>query len=185
MILAIIIACEIGFWLFLLAGLVARYPLAKPRLGAGLLICAPLVDLVLLIAIVIDLRSGTTTNWMHGLAALYIGVSVGFGHRLINFADEWFLYFTKHGPRPHMNPHEKVANARRNLVRMTVAGLISAGLLGGAILLVDDPERSAASAQWLRTVAVITGISYAIDLYDIIIKPVTKSSRLSSPGRHD
>ena len=33
MIYAVIIACEVGFWLVLGAGLFARYVLRRPRLG--------------------------------------------------------------------------------------------------------------------------------------------------------
>lgn len=36
MLIGIIVACEVGFWVILLAGLVARYLLRLPRLGLGL-----------------------------------------------------------------------------------------------------------------------------------------------------
>ena len=73
MILAVIVAVEIAFWVLLAAGLTARYLLRLPRVGAGLLIAVPLVDLVLLGATVIDLRGGATASAAHGLAAVYIG----------------------------------------------------------------------------------------------------------------
>lgn len=40
MLLVIIVACEIGFWVLIGAGLTARYLLRRPRLGAGLLMSA-------------------------------------------------------------------------------------------------------------------------------------------------
>ncbi len=76
MIYAIIVACEVGFWLVLLAGLAARYGLRRPRLGGALLVYVPLVDLVLLVASVLDLRHGGQAGLAHGLAAVYVGVSV-------------------------------------------------------------------------------------------------------------
>ena len=60
MLVALILACEIGFWVVLGSGLVARYLLGRRRLGAVLLALAPVVDLVLLTATVIDLSRGAT-----------------------------------------------------------------------------------------------------------------------------
>ncbi|WP_155340781.1 hypothetical protein [Acrocarpospora corrugata] len=74
--LALIIACEIGFWVFLGLGLAARYGLRLPRVSAILLLCVPLIDVVLLVAAVIDMRSGAAATWQHGLAAAYIAYSV-------------------------------------------------------------------------------------------------------------
>ena len=48
MIAVAIVVCEIAFWVLLLGGLTARYPLRRPRLGAILLVAVPLVDAVLL-----------------------------------------------------------------------------------------------------------------------------------------
>lgn len=56
--IAVIIACEIGFWVLLLAGLLTRYVLRRPGLGAALLIAVPLVDVLLLAVSAIDLRGG-------------------------------------------------------------------------------------------------------------------------------
>lgn len=95
-----IVACEIGFWVFVLAGLVARYIFHKQRLGALLFICTPVVDVLLLIATVIDLKNGSMATTVHGIAAIYIGVSVAFGHRMIKWADERFAYRFGNGPEP-------------------------------------------------------------------------------------
>ena len=56
MIVAIIAACEILFWIFVIAGLAARYLLERRRLGAALLVMAPVTDLVLLAATAISLH---------------------------------------------------------------------------------------------------------------------------------
>ena len=81
-----IAACEIGFWVILGAGLVARYLLRWRRVGGVLLLCVPLVDVVLLVASVIDLRRGAEANFTHGLAAAYIGFSIAFGHSMVRLA---------------------------------------------------------------------------------------------------
>lgn len=62
MIITVIVGCEIGFWLALAAGLGLRYPLKRPKAGAVVLACVPLVDLVLLAATVVDLRGGATAD---------------------------------------------------------------------------------------------------------------------------
>lgn len=104
MIVHLIIACEIMFWVFIAAGLAARYLLRRKTLGAALLICAPLVDVVLLVATALDLRGGGEANFTHGLAAAYIGFSVAFGHSLISWADARFAYRFAGGPAPVAPP---------------------------------------------------------------------------------
>ncbi|WP_353682039.1 hypothetical protein [Thermobacillus sp.] len=90
MIAAMIIACEIGFWLFVLAGLACRYLIGKRRLGGVLLASTILVDVALLIFTTIDIRNGATAGFFHGLAAVYIGVSIVFGKQMIRWADGKF-----------------------------------------------------------------------------------------------
>ncbi len=86
----LIIACEIGFWIFVLAELTARYVMNKKKLGTFLLICTPIVDLILLIVTVYDLKNGAVASIVHGIAAIYIGVSIAFGHQMIKWADVRF-----------------------------------------------------------------------------------------------
>jgi hypothetical protein len=98
--IALIVACEIGFWVLLIAGLAARYLLRARTLSRVLLICVPLVDVVLLAATAIDLRRGGQAGFTHGLAAVYIGVSLAFGHQLISRADQRFAHRVLGGPTP-------------------------------------------------------------------------------------
>ncbi len=100
MLAAVIVVNEIGFWVLVGSGLVARYLLRRPRLGAGLLVAAPLVDLVLLTVSVLDLRQGGDASIVHALAAIYIGVSVGFGNAMIRWADVRFAHRFAGGPAP-------------------------------------------------------------------------------------
>ncbi|MBO4209868.1 hypothetical protein [Micromonospora echinofusca] len=159
MLLALIAACEIGFWVLLGAGLVARYPLRRPRLGAVLLIGVPLVDLVLLVATVVDLRRGATATFAHGLAAAYLGFSVAFGHSMVSWADQRFAHRFAGGPPPVRPPRAGWARTRyewREWGKGVVGWAVACGLLGAGILLVDDPVRSAELQAWvLRLTAAI------------------------------
>jgi hypothetical protein len=85
---------------FLISELVAQYVFRVRRTSAVLLVMAPLVDVALLIATVIDLHNGGTADWSHDLAALYIGFSVAYGHRLILWADVRFAHRFAGGPAP-------------------------------------------------------------------------------------
>ena len=58
MIVTLIIACEIGFWVLLAAGLAVRYLLRMPRTGMALLLCEPLLEVVLLVVTALDLKNG-------------------------------------------------------------------------------------------------------------------------------
>lgn len=152
MLLTVIVACEIGFWVVLGAGLLARYPLRRPRLGAALLIGVPLVDLVLLAATVVDLRRGATAEFTHGLAAAYLGFSVAFGHSMVRWADQRFAHRFAGGPPPVKPPRAGWARTRyewREWGKGLVGWAIACGLLGAAILWVDDAERTRELANWI------------------------------------
>lgn len=73
MLALLIIGCEIGFWLFVIMGLICRYVWNLPKVGLFLLICTPVVDLMLLVATGMDLRSGASASMIHSLSAIYLG----------------------------------------------------------------------------------------------------------------
>jgi hypothetical protein len=66
--------------------MVTRYLLRRPKAGLVLLAGVPLVDVVMLVAGVIDLHNGAAPSYKHSLAAIFIGCSVGFGHQTIAWA---------------------------------------------------------------------------------------------------
>jgi hypothetical protein len=143
LILAVIIACEIGFWVFIASGLVARYLLRMPRTGLVLLAMTPVVDLVLLAATVLDLRGGASATSFHSLAALYLGFSVAYGHRMIGWADVRFAHHFAGGPAPVK--HYGTAYAKdcwNDVVRTMVAALIAAGILWLLTVLVGDASKT-------------------------------------------
>ncbi|MFI9642594.1 hypothetical protein ACIG87_21460 [Micromonospora sp. NPDC051925] len=156
MLLAVIIGCEIGFWVLLAAGLVARYPLRRPGLGAALLLCVPLVDLVLLVAAAVDLRRGATADATHGLAAIYLGFSVAFGHSLIRWADQRFAYRFAGGPPPVKPPRHGWARTRyewREWGKALLGWAVACALLAAAIAVVGA-DRTRELSDWIRNLTV-------------------------------
>jgi hypothetical protein len=138
--LAVIAGCEIGFWVLLAAGMLTRYVLRLPRVGLVLLAMVPLVDVVMLVASVIDIRSGGEPSFKHSLAAIFIGVSVGFGHQSLKWADGWAAYRFAGGPRPQKpkkGSREKARRERQGWYRhllaycVGVVVMIALGLLSG------------------------------------------------------
>jgi hypothetical protein len=111
--LAVIAACEIGFWVLLAAGLVARYLLRRPKAGLVLLAAVPLVDVVMLVASILDIHRGGEPGFKHSLAAIFIGLSVGFGHQSLKWADKWAAHHFGGAPRPVKPPKKGPERARR------------------------------------------------------------------------
>lgn len=95
-----ITAAEAAFWVFLVAGLAARYVLRRTRASRLLLLCVPLVDVALLCFVAIDIAGGAPPSRGHALAAVYLGVTVAFGHSMIGWADVRFRHRFAGGPRP-------------------------------------------------------------------------------------
>jgi hypothetical protein len=172
MVLAVIVATEIAFWLLLLAGLVARYGLGRPRVGLVLLAATPLVDLALLAATTVDLRRGGEAALPHALAAVYIGVSVAWGRRLVAWADARFAHRFAGGPAPWRPPRagrRHAAHQRREWLRHLAAWATGTSLLGLGVLLVGDPDRTVAllnvAALWTLVLAIDFAISFSYALW--------------------
>lgn len=147
MLLAVVGACEVMFWVFLLGGLLLRYVLRARRVSTVVLLLVPLADLVLLAATVADLARGATADWTHTLAASYLGFSVGFGHSVVTSMDRRFAYRFAGGPKPEKPPkygREKTRYEWRLFGQAAVAVGIALAFLFGAILLVHDPARTMA-----------------------------------------
>ena len=161
MLVLLIVAAEIGFWVLLAAGLAARYLLRRRRLSVVLLVGAPLLDLVLLTATVIDLSRGATAEAAHGLAAAYIGFSIAFGHSVIRWADERFAHRFAGGPPPRRPPRSGLERARyewREFGKAALAWAISTGLLVAAIAIVGDAARTDALQGWILRLTMVLAI---------------------------
>ncbi|QGV78494.1 hypothetical protein [Streptomyces ficellus] len=171
MVVALIVICEVGFWVLLAAGLATRYLLRMPRTGAALLLCEPLLEVVLLVVTAIDLKNGADPSWKHGLAALYIGYTVGHGHRTVKWLDGHAAHRFGGAPRPVPPPRYGMARARHE-GRIWLGTLLGAGvatlLLWLAILYVGDAGSTGSLESWIGTAWRAAGIhgviaaSYAI-----------------------
>jgi hypothetical protein len=160
-----IIGCEIAFWVFVLAGLAFRYILSKKQIGAILLFCTPLIDLVLIAVAVIDLRNGAEATFMHSLSAIYIGVSIAWGHRMIKWADERFAYRFAGGPKPAPKPKHGPAHARNERIGWLLhllAFAIGALVMYGMIVVTDDSSRTENLFETLKIWSIIVGIDALI-----------------------
>ena len=161
MIAAVIVACEVGFWVVLALGMLLRYPLGRPRAGAAVLACVPLVDVVLLVAAAVDLGRGAEFEGIHGLAAAYLGFSLAFGHSLVRWADVRFAHRFAGGPPPPPKPAAGSTQKRAALwaewVRVVLAAAIASVVLGGLSLLADDSQRAAVVTSAVP-LWVITGV---------------------------
>ncbi|CBG69969.1 putative membrane protein [Streptomyces scabiei 87.22] len=154
MIVALIIACEVGFWVLLALALAVRYLLKRRRTSVVLLLCEPVLELVLFVVTAIDLKNGAEPSWEHGIAALYIGFTVGYGHYMIGRMDAWAAYRLGGGPRPEGPPKYGLARARyegKLWVRTVVAAGVALVLLQLAVWYVGDDGNvdSLRSFQWL------------------------------------
>lgn len=160
MLLAVIAACEIGFWVLLAAGLAVRYLLRMPRTGLVLLAGVPLVDVVMLVASVIDLQRGGEPSFKHSLAAIFIGVSVGFGHQSIKWADGWAAYKFAGAPRPVKPPKggpERARRERQGWFRHLLAWSIGCGLMlaGGLLAGGVDQADALLGPAWTWTIVLV------------------------------
>ncbi|MFD1954984.1 hypothetical protein ACFSL6_12595 [Paenibacillus thailandensis] len=165
MIIALIVTCEIAFWLFIAAGLVCRYWLGWKRIGAVLLFSTIIIDLLLITATVIDLRGGAEAGIGHGLAAVYVGVSIAFGHSMIGWADKQFRYRFANGPAPPQiakHGREHARRERAGWLRHALAWAIGCGLLYGMTVLIGDGERTKALLQMIRLWSIVLAIDFMI-----------------------
>ncbi|WP_166240682.1 hypothetical protein [Paenibacillus turpanensis] len=163
MITAFIIGCEIAFWLFVLGGLTLRYIVKKERASAIVLLCTPLIDVILLVVIVIHLRNGAEATFAHALAAVYIGASIGFGHRMIRWADTRFAHRFAGGPAPvRLTGKEHAHHERTGWFLHLLSWAIGCSILYGMVWLVNDPSRTEVLSQTLRLWSLILGIDFLI-----------------------
>ncbi|MGW9078599.1 hypothetical protein [Streptomyces kronopolitis] len=143
MVVTLIIVCEVGFWVLLAAGLALRYLAGMRRTGAAVLLLEPLLELVLLVVTAIDLRNGATADWKHGLAAVYIGYTVAYGHYTITWVDARVAHRFAGGPPPVKPPRYGMARARHEgllWLRTVLMAVVAAALLQCAIRYVGDGD---------------------------------------------
>ena len=155
MLLAVIAGCEVAFWVLLAAGMVLRYLVRWRRTGAVVLAAVPLVDVVLLVASVIDLQRGGEPSFKHSLAAIFIGVSVGFGHQTLRWADRWAAHLIAGGPRP-VKPAKTVRRERSAFLHHLLTWAVAVGLMAlGALVVGFDKGLTLLAPAWPWTIVLV------------------------------
>lgn len=69
MIVALIVVCEVGFWVLLAVGLAVRSLGRMPRAGAAVLLCEPLLEVLLLAATAAAHTRTSGTAWPQSVSA--------------------------------------------------------------------------------------------------------------------
>jgi hypothetical protein len=131
-----------------------------PKVSNVLLVCVPLVDVVLLVATVIDLNNGAKANVAHGLAAAYLGFSVAFGHSMIRWADQRFAHRFADGPPPWKPPKTGPGRARyewREWSKCVLACGIACAVMLVLIFVVSTPSQT--EALWRDMMPKLGGIT--------------------------
>ncbi|WP_210649855.1 hypothetical protein [Nocardioides sp. SYSU D00065] len=158
---AVIVLCEVGLWILLGAGLVLRY-LARLRLaGAVVLAGIPLLDVVLLVAAAVDLHRGAEPDAIHGLAGIYLGVSVAFGPSIVRWADVRFAHRFAGGPAPVKHPKgspERVAALWREWNRVVLAAVVASAALLGLAFVFAEPAHRDPLVWWAGRAWLVVGI---------------------------
>lgn len=150
---ALILACEVGFWVVLLAALVIRYLRRNERLSRALLVGLPLIDLLLLVFTALDLRAGTAATFAHGLSAAYVGFTIAFGAVAVRWADAHFAHRFAGGPPPGQAPTRGWAVVRYDLhlwARCIVACIITTVLIEALVQFVGTGDEAQPLLDWQK-----------------------------------
>ncbi|TPQ23077.1 hypothetical protein [Streptomyces sporangiiformans] len=187
MIVTLIIACEVAFWVLLAAGLAARYLFKMPRTGLALLLCEPLLEVVLFAVTAIDLKDGADPDWKHGVAAVYIGFTVGLGHSTIKWADAWVAHRFAGGPPPVRPPKYGAARAVhewRVAGRWITAAVVALALLQAAIWYIGSDGDTGSLRTWQTRMLFVIGINVVIGLnYTLFPKKAPYGEKSALPAR--
>jgi hypothetical protein len=158
---AVIVAGEIGFWVLIAVGLIARYLLKLRRTSLVLLAAIPVIDVLVLIATVIDISRGAPASLIHGLAAVYLGFSVVFGPAMVRWADVRFAHRFAGGPAPVKRPKrgkERERHEWREWGKCVLASAIAAAVLLVLVVVIGGLEHASPLLGWLPRLGTLTAI---------------------------
>ena len=175
--IAWIILAEIAFWIVISAGLVSRYIWNRKRLSIVLLALTPVIDLALLILTAIDLRNGQAASVVHGIAAIYIGVSVAYGKTMIAWADEkfheWILKQSKEKVR--LSGKAKGIHELKMWIRHVVAYGIGSALLYSMIQYIGESGNMDVFWKMIGIWGIVVLIDAAVCLSTILFSKEKKT----------
>lgn len=178
-----IVLCEISFWIFILGGLFLRYKWRKKKLSIIVLSCTPLIDLLLLIFTYIDLKNGATATSLHGLAAVYIGVSLIYGHSMIQWADKQFSYRFMKKQKPEkrrLYGKEHASFERHGFYKHAASFLVSSLFILSLIFFIGNNSQTAGLASLLKYWGIILLIDFFISFsYTVWPRGKPRSKRIS------
>lgn len=182
MILAAILTCEVAFWVVIAAGLATRYLLRRSYLGGMILAMAPVIDVILLVLVTVDLLGGGTASWEHSLAAIYVGISIAYGKRMVNWADIRFKHRFAGGPAPQrLTGTSYTIKCWKDVLLTGLAVGIAAAILWVMIRVVGDPERTVALSDFFHVLGIIFAIDFIWALsYTVWPRKPAASSRVNS-----
>ncbi|MFH8980527.1 hypothetical protein [Streptomyces varsoviensis] len=165
MIVALIVACEVAFWVLLAVGLSLRYLAKMPRAGLAVLLLEPVLEVVLLAVTAIDLKNGAEPDMKHGLAAVYIGFTVGLGHQTIKWVDGHVAHRWAGAPRPAKPPKygmARTAHEWKTAGRWILAAVVAMALLQGAVWYVGEGGDTGSLRAWQMKMVWVIGINLII-----------------------
>lgn len=180
MLIAILI-CEISFWVAIALGLTTRYALSMPRVGLALLYSTPLIDITLLTLTIIHLRSGAEPHLTHGIAALYIGFSVAFGHQVIEWADRTYRRQIRKEQVAEPRHGSALRRELEGFGRALVGAAVAAGVLELAIFFASNPATTETLRQWHRVLLTVLTIWFITGPVWQFFTPEKQSDREFAP----
>lgn len=168
--IAWIIAAEIAFWIVILIALVCRYRFNKPKLSIFFFTLTPVIDLLLILLTAMDLKAGTPASASHGIAAIYIGVSIAYGKTMITWADEkfqqWFLKIQIEKQR--LTGLAKGIYEVKMLGLHVLAYIISTSLLYAMIVFIGQHTDTSSLLQVMKIWGIVLIIDAVISLSYVI-----------------
>jgi hypothetical protein len=162
---AMFIACEVGLWVLLGAGLVLRYVLGFRLLSTITLVGIPLLDLARVLAVAVDLHRGTPVGSVHVVAAFLLAFSVAFGPAIVRWADVRFAHRFAGGPAPRKVPKhgpERMAHLMREWYRVVGTAAIASVVLVVLILFFAAPQDQAGLWWWIGRAWAVVGLWYVV-----------------------
>jgi hypothetical protein len=160
-ILLTIAACEVGFWVLTLGGLAVRYLLRRRTASTVMIALLPVLDLVLIVAVALDLHRGGDVGFAHRLAGIYLGWTVMFAHSTVRWLDVRFAHRFAGGPPPEKPPKKGPAAYEREkalFLKWLGAAAIALAVTYGLAFTVADAEQAAALKAGVSAIGVITVI---------------------------